>query len=45
MEGLALLALACGRDLASLLTETGDIVHGTTVATNALLEYSLSAGG
>jgi N-methylhydantoinase A len=38
MEGLAVLAAALGRDRASLLAETDRIVHGTTVATNALLE-------
>jgi N-methylhydantoinase A len=38
MDGLALLARAVGRDLAGLLAETDRIVHGTTVATNALLE-------
>jgi N-methylhydantoinase A len=38
MEGLGLLAAELGKDLASLLDETERIVHGTTVATNALLE-------
>ncbi len=38
MEGLDLLAAALGRDLASLLGDTKRVVHGTTVATNALLE-------
>ena len=38
MEGLRLLAGELGRDLPTLLTETERIVHGTTVATNALLE-------
>jgi N-methylhydantoinase A len=38
MEGLRLLAAALGKDLPSLLAETERIVHGTTVATNALLE-------
>ena len=38
MEGLGLLADALGRDLAALLRDTERIVHGTTVATNALLE-------
>ncbi len=38
MEGLGLLAEKVGRDLASLLADTERIVHGTTVATNALLE-------
>src|SRR5216117_3212158 len=38
MEGLGLLAGECGTDLAGLLARTEAIVHGTTVATNALLE-------
>jgi N-methylhydantoinase A len=38
MEGLGLLAAECGTDLAGLLRTTERIVHGTTVATNALLE-------
>src|SRR2546425_2494966 len=38
MEGLGLLAAECGTDLAGLLSETERMVHGTTVATNALLE-------
>ncbi len=38
MEGLGLLADALGRDPAALLRDTERIVHGTTVATNALLE-------
>src|SRR5918992_5705128 len=38
MEGLALLAAEVGTDLAGLLASTERIVHGTTVATNALLE-------
>ena len=38
MEGLELLAAALGRGVSSLLAETERIVHGTTVATNALLE-------
>ena len=38
MEGLALLAAEVGSDLAGLLAATERIVHGTTVATNALLE-------
>jgi N-methylhydantoinase A len=37
-EGLGLLAAELGQDLATLLAETERIVHGTTVATNALLE-------
>src|SRR6202790_3700788 len=39
LEGLAALAAKLGRDRASLLGETERIVHGTTVATNALLEH------
>ena len=38
MEGLGLLAEALGCDRAALLRDTERIVHGTTVATNALLE-------
>jgi N-methylhydantoinase A len=38
MEGLGVLAEAVGVPLATLLARTGRIVHGTTVATNALLE-------
>src|SRR5918911_2133418 len=38
MEGLGLLAAECGTDLAGLLARTERIVHGTTVATNAMLE-------
>jgi N-methylhydantoinase A len=38
MEGLGLLAVECGTDLVGLLESTARIVHGTTVATNALLE-------
>src|SRR5436305_11945641 len=38
MEGLGLLATECGTDLPDLLARTEAIVHGTTVATNALLE-------
>jgi N-methylhydantoinase A len=38
MEGLALLAAELAQDLPSLLEATERIVHGTTVATNALLE-------
>src|SRR6201984_18521 len=36
--GLQLLADTLGRDRSALLAETDRIVHGTTVATNALLE-------
>jgi N-methylhydantoinase A len=39
LEGLAALAAKLGRDRAALLGETERIVHGTTVATNALLEH------
>ena len=39
MDGLAQLAGAFGIDLKALLTRTERIVHGTTVATNALLEH------
>src|ERR671927_626885 len=38
VEGLRLLAVECGTDLEGLLARTERIVHGTTVATNALLE-------
>jgi N-methylhydantoinase A len=38
MAGLRLLATELGKDVAALLAETERIVHGTTVATNALLE-------
>jgi N-methylhydantoinase A len=38
MDGLGLLAGELGLELAGLLGETRLIVHGTTVATNALLE-------
>ncbi|TMI88069.1 MAG: hydantoinase/oxoprolinase family protein [Bacillati bacterium ANGP1] len=38
LEGLGLLAGELGRDLAALLAETDRLVHGTTVATNALVE-------
>jgi N-methylhydantoinase A len=38
MQGLGSLAAELDKDLASLLEETERIVHGTTVATNALLE-------
>jgi N-methylhydantoinase A len=38
LDGLALLAEALDLDLARLLRSTERIVHGTTVATNALLE-------
>jgi len=38
MDGLELLATTLGTGVSSLLAETERIVHGTTVATNALLE-------
>ena len=38
LEGLRLLAAEVGTDLGGLLGQTERIVHGTTVATNALLE-------
>ncbi len=38
LEGLVLLAAEVGTDLGGLLARTERIVHGTTVATNALLE-------
>jgi N-methylhydantoinase A len=38
LDGLRLLAAEVGTDLAGLLAQTERIVHGTTVATNALLE-------
>jgi N-methylhydantoinase A len=38
LDGLARLARALGLDRAALLAQTERIVHGTTVATNALLE-------
>jgi len=39
MDGLEQLAQVMGIDLAALLARTERIVHGTTVATNALLEH------
>ncbi|MFZ3234527.1 MAG: hydantoinase/oxoprolinase family protein [Stellaceae bacterium] len=38
LDGLNLLAAMLGLDLAGLLAKTERLVHGTTVATNALLE-------
>ncbi len=38
LDGLQLVAETLGRDLGALLADTERIVHGTTVATNALLE-------
>jgi N-methylhydantoinase A len=39
LDGLKLLAEMLGTDLAALLAEAERLVHGTTVATNALLEH------
>ena len=39
LDGLGLLAAEVGTDLGGLLAQTERIVHGTTVATNALLEH------
>src|SRR5258708_39580823 len=39
LDGLSLLAHHLGLDRAGLLADTDRIVHGTTVATNALLEH------
>src|SRR6266511_1994124 len=45
LEGLELLAVEVGTDLGGLLAQTERIVHGTTVATNALLERKGSRVG
>src|SRR5207249_8184912 len=45
MEGLGLLAAECGTDLAGLLARTERLVHGTPVATNALLERKRARAG
>jgi len=45
LDGLERLAEALGLDLATLLGRTGRIVHGTTVATNAILERKGAAVG
>ena len=45
IDGLTLLAEVVGRDLAGLLAETDRIVHGTTVATNSLLERKGARAG
>ena len=45
MDGLTLLAETIGRDLAGLLADTDRIVHGTTVATNSLLERKGARAG
>jgi N-methylhydantoinase A len=39
LDGLGLLAETLGTDRSTLLRETERVVHGTTVATNALLEH------
>jgi N-methylhydantoinase A len=39
LDGLQLLADTLGLDLAAMLAQTERIVHGTTVATNTLLEH------
>jgi N-methylhydantoinase A len=39
LDGLELLAERLATELATLLAETDRVVHGTTVATNALLEH------
>ncbi len=39
IDGLELLAVALATELGALLAETERVVHGTTVATNALLEH------
>jgi N-methylhydantoinase A len=39
LDGLQLLTNTLGLELAALLAETDRIVHGTTVATNALLQH------
>jgi N-methylhydantoinase A len=39
LDGLQILAETLSIQLAALLAETGRVVHGTTVATNALLEH------
>src|SRR6201997_2627297 len=39
LDGLQLLADTLGCDRSALLTKTDRIVHGTTVATNALIEH------
>ncbi|MBV8522786.1 MAG: hydantoinase/oxoprolinase family protein [Acetobacteraceae bacterium] len=45
MEGIRLAAEAVGRSVSSLLADTRRIVHGTTVATNALLERKTARVG
>ena len=45
IEGLALAAERLGSTVAALLAGTSRIVHGTTAATNALLEGKIAAAG
>jgi N-methylhydantoinase A len=45
MEGLERLAEALGMERSAMLGQTGRIVHGTTVATNALLERKGARAG
>jgi N-methylhydantoinase A len=45
LAGIALAAARLGQDAAGLLAQTGRIVHGTTVATNALLEGKTATVG
>src|SRR6516164_7116020 len=45
LDGLRLLAETLGLELARLLAQTERIVHGTTVATNALIEYKCAKVG
>ena len=45
LDGLELLAEMLGTELAALLAETERVVHGTTVATNALLEQQGRGSG
>ena len=45
LDGLQMLAETLGVGLAALLAETARIVHGTTVATNALIERSGAKAG
>jgi N-methylhydantoinase A len=45
LDGLQLLAETLGLDRSALLAETERIVHGTTVATNALIEHRGAKAG